>query len=139
MTLLQWTPCQTVPAAVLVSAKVSIQYTSYSPFPSLPNQRHVGFEFLLGLTRELCAIKHIDLARHGLCREQVRILWHVPRTVDFALVGDALSDRYTRLRRKCMSTELATLVVIICAIEVRSVARGVCRGRPLRQTDFCNL
>ena len=66
----------------------------------------------------LGAIKDEDLARHGLGRDHVRVLRHVPRAVDLARVVDPLHDVDARLARgERVSAELAPLVVVRAAVE----------------------
>ena len=72
-----------------------------------------------------------------LRREQVGVLWHVPRAVDLALVVYALRDVDTRLLRRGrerVAPELAALVIVIRAVE--HVAR---RARAFGEVHFGDL
>ena len=42
---------------------------------------------------------------------------HVPRAVDLALVVDTLYDLYTGLWGKCVSTQLAALIVVVAPVK----------------------
>lgn len=62
-------------------------------------------------------IKHIHLSRNRLSRNQVGVLWHIPRTVHLALVVDALRDLYTRGVGNGVSTQFSAFIVIVRTIE----------------------
>jgi len=84
----------------------------------------------------LGAIKDEHLARHGLGRDQIRVLRHVSRAVDLARVVDPLHDVDPRLaRRQRVPAQLAPFVVVRAAVEhVRAGtpgARGDLHGRDL--------
>jgi hypothetical protein len=71
-----------------------------SPFLRVSPQRDVRLAGVSsGLRRVLCAIKDVDLTHHSLGRDQVGVLRHVARAVDFAGVVDRLNDLDTRFRR----------------------------------------
>lgn len=64
-----------------------------------------------------CAIEHVHFPGHRLCRDQVRVLGHITRPVDLALVVDFLNDLNTRLRGYGVSTQFAAFVIIVCTVE----------------------
>jgi hypothetical protein len=84
----------------------------------------------------LGAIKDEHLARHGLGRDQVRVLRHVPRAVDLARMVDSLHDVDARLARgERVPAELAPLVVVCTAVEhvrARPGPRGDLHRRDLQ-------
>ena len=84
----------------------------------------------------LGAVEDEHLARDGLGRDQVRVLWHVARAVHLACVVDPLHDVDARLARgERVSAELAPLVVVRAAVEdVRAWpgARGDLHRRDLQ-------
>ena len=81
------------------------------------------------------AVEHEHVARDGLGRDQVRVLWHVARAVDLARVVDPLHDADARLRRReRVSAELAALLVIGAAVE--DVRARSAAGRDLYRRDL---
>jgi hypothetical protein len=53
----------------------------------------VGLAEVVGrLGRVLCPVKDVDRARWRLGGDQIRVLGHVPRSVHFAIVVDALNN-----------------------------------------------
>jgi hypothetical protein len=94
--------------------------TRIEPFLGLANEADIGFAHApaFGLARVLRTIKDEHLARYGLGRDQVWVLWHVARAVDLPGVVDPLYDVDARLcRRQRVSAEFATLLVIRAAVE----------------------
>ena len=103
----------------------------------LPDQSDIGpaLPTTLRLARMLCAIKDVNLAGNSLRRDEVRILGHITRPVDLALVVDFLDNVDTRLWRDGMATELAALVIVVRPVEF------ICGGAiiTLREVYFGNL
>lgn len=62
-------------------------------------------------------IKNEHLSRDSFCREQIRVLRHIPRTVDLSIVIEFLDDLDAGLRRDGVSTELTTLLVVVVAVK----------------------
>lgn len=62
-------------------------------------------------------IKNQHLASDGFCRDQVRILRHVPRTVDLAGMIDFLGYLNARCGWDGVPTQLSSFVVIVAAVE----------------------
>lgn len=65
----------------------------------------------------LSAVKHEDFARHRLRGDDVGILWHVTRSVDFALMVNLLDDLNVWLRRDGVAAQLAPLVVVVTTVK----------------------
>lgn len=65
-----------------------------------------------------CAIKDEHLSRYRFRSDQVGVLGHVTRPVDFTRMVDFLYDLYARLGWDGVSAEFATLVVVVGAIEL---------------------
>ena len=83
------------------------------------------------------AIKDEHLARHGLGRDQIRVLGHVSRAVDLARVVDPLHDVDPRLaRRQRVPAQLAPFVVVRATVEHVGAgtpgARGYLHGCDLK-------
>jgi hypothetical protein len=72
----------------------------------------------------LCPIKHIHVPANRLCRQNVRVLWHVSGSVDLPIVVNALDDLDPggRSRGRGMGADLAGGVVVF------GEAGGVCSG-----------
>lgn len=98
----------------------------HSPFPRLAHEPDVRLAqaTLLGLTRVLRAVPHEHLARDSLGRDEVRVLGHVARAVDLAGVVDLLDHLDARAGRDCVAPELAALVIVGCAVELRRCGGG---------------
>lgn len=92
----------------------------HSPFLVLTDQRNVWLTLspTLRLTGVLRTIKDVYFARHSLCCNEVWILGHITRSVDFTLVVDFLYDLDARLWWDRMATELPTFVVIVRTIQI---------------------
>lgn len=98
MSLSNWTPAQTVAA----NQPGTRHYASNPnlPFLTLPCQSNIWptatsyrrFTFVFR------PVKNIDLASHSLGRDQIRLLRHISRSVDFAIVIDGLLDCDSRSR-----------------------------------------
>ncbi len=73
----------------------------------------------------LRTIENEDFTRDGLCRDQVRVLRHVTRAVDFTIVVDFLDDLYPRRRRKGMGAYFAAFFVIVSAVKLVSTGSRV--------------
>lgn len=69
-----------------------------------------------------CSVKYEHLAGNGFGRNEIRVLGHIARSVDFPGMVDPLNDLDAGLGRDGMAAQLAPLVVIIGA--VKSVRRG---------------
>ena len=67
----------------------------------------------LWLTRMLRTIEHVHLSRHSLCRNQVRILGHITRSVDLALVVDFLDDLNAWLGWYGVTTEFSAFIIVV--------------------------
>lgn len=81
------------------------------------------------------AVEHEHVARDGLGRDEVRVLRHVARAVDLALVVDPLHHPDARLRRgERVPAELAALLVVRAAVE--DVRARSAAGRDLHRGDL---
>lgn len=76
----------------------------------------------------LRTIEYIDLAGDSLRRDEVGVLRHIPRTVHLTLMVDFLDDLDARLGRNGMSSELATLVIVVGTVELVRVGALVAFG-----------
>lgn len=100
-------------------AQPSIIMLKHSPFLVLSHQSDVrlALSTSLRLTRMLRAIKHIYFSGNSLRRDQVGVLGHITRSVDFALMVDFLDDLDAWLGWYGVATEFSSFVVIVRAIE----------------------
>lgn len=98
-----------------------------SPFPLLTNQPNIRLTLTtpLRLTRVFRSIENKDLARHRFSGNQIRILWHVSRPVDFTRMIYPLDDLDSGCRRNCVSTEFFSLVVVISSVKFVRAGRWV--------------
>jgi hypothetical protein len=62
-------------------------------------------------------IKNEHLSRDSFCCEQIRVLRHISRTVDFSFVVEFLDDLDAGLRRDGVSTEFTTLFIVVVAVK----------------------
>lgn len=82
--------------------------TDDPPFLGMASERDVGFtKIICRFARMFCAIKDEDFAHDRLGRDEIWILGHVTRSVDFARVVDGLNDLHSRFGRR-MSTNLCS-------------------------------
>ena len=97
------------------------------PLPLLPHQPDIGLAHAppLGLARVLRPIKHKHLPAHRLGRDEVGVLGHVPRAVDFAFVVDALDDLDARGGGEGVPPEFAPVVVVVATVELVRTRGGV--------------
>ena len=65
-----------------------------------------------------CPVKHEHFTRNGLRRNQVGVLRHVSRAVDFARMIDSLNYLKAGLGRETVASQLAALVIVVSAIEL---------------------
>lgn len=65
----------------------------------------------------LCPIEYEHLSGDSFGSNEVGILRHIPRAVDFAGMVDLLSDLDSWLRGDGMSAKLATLIIVVTAIK----------------------
>ena len=93
MAALQRVPGQAIAAGQLFNTQLAHKRHSHAPLLGLPGEPDVRFAHAtaLWLARMLCAIEDEYFPRDGLGRDQVWVLRHVARTVDLALVVDALN------------------------------------------------
>lgn len=73
------------------------------------------------------AVEEEDVTRGGLGGDDVRVLRHVPRPIDFAGVRDLLHDVHARSRR-------AIITANFCLHSVTLIKQGVGEGRRRRTT-----
>ena len=83
----------------------------------------------------LGTVKHVDLSRNRFGSNKVRVLRHIARPVDFALVVDFLNNLNAGLWRDGVATEFATLIIVVRSIKF------VCRWAVVafRKMDFSDL
>mmetsp|Transcript_253 Transcript_253/g.671 ORF Transcript_253/g.671 Transcript_253/m.671 type:complete len:270 (-) Transcript_253:174-983(-) len=67
-------------------------------------------------------VEDVHLRRRRLRRDEVRVLRHVARAVDLALVVDLLRDLDLR-RNTCEATRLAALIVVLARVDLRVLKR----------------
>lgn len=122
---LGWTPCEAIAIAESASDQLVTFRSIGSPFPLLPSQPDIRLALTtpLRFTRMFCPIKHEDFACHRFCRNQVGILWHVTRSVDFSCMIDLLNDSNSGYWRDGVSTQFFSLVIVVSAVEFV----GACR------------
>lgn len=77
-----------------------------------------------------------DFSRDSARRYHVRLLRHVPRSVHFARMRDALRDLDSRLRRcERVSAELTSFVIVVGMVQFLRT----CGFVALRKMDGCDL
>ena len=124
MAALQRVPGQAIAAGQPFSTQLAHKRHSHAPLLGLPGEPDVRFAHAtaLWLARMLCAIEDEYFPRDGLGRDQVWVLRHVARTVDLALMVDALNYLDARRGGQRVAAELAPLIVVVAPVE--AVRRG---------------
>ena len=67
-----------------------------------------------------CPVKHEHFARNGLRRNQVGVLRHVSRAVDFARMIDSLNYLEAGLGRETVASQLAAFIVVVAPVKLVS-------------------
>ena len=75
-------------------------------------------------------IKHKDFSRNRLRRNQIRILRHIPRPIDFPRMVNLLYDLNAWLRWNSMAAQLAPGIVVVRTVEL------VCRWARIALRDL---
>lgn len=75
------------------------------------------------LARMLRPVKHVHIPTDRLCRQQIRVLGHVPSPVDLAIVVDRLNGGHSSGRTR-VRTHLPPVLVVLCQTS-RVGRRGV--------------
>ena len=90
------------------------------PFTRLSRQPDIWFtqSTLLWFARMLRPIEHQDLPTDRLGRDEIWVLGHIPGTVDLARMVDPLDDVDSGRGRDCVTTQLAALIIILCAVDL---------------------
>ena len=86
--------------------------------------------------RMFCTIKNEYISHNCFRCNQVRILGHVPCSVDLPIVVDFLDDLYPGCRWKVVATQFPPFIVIVCPVKL---IRSSCRIIPLGYLHARNL
>lgn len=118
VSLFQRVPCKPETGRIL-NITTAASEGFHLPLPGLSNKSDIRLAnaSALRLTRVLSAVKHEDFARHSLRGDDIGILWHVTRPIDFALMVNLLDDLNVWLCRDGVATQLAPLVVVVTTVK----------------------
>jgi hypothetical protein len=103
------------------------QENQNSPFTMLSRQPDIWLAraIALRLARVLRAVKDQHFSSDSFGGDEIWVLGHVSRAVDLSFMVDFLDDLYPRAGWQRVSSELATLIVVVGAFKLIGARGGV--------------